>query len=60
MGVSSSERKAIISSLFRLNEIETGTIMIGKQNLFEIPLKKLRSLIAIIPLQSNMFNETIW
>lgn len=59
LGLTNVEKQAIISALYRLNEIEKGQITIGTQDIKMISLPELRSMIAVIPNESHMFNETI-
>lgn len=45
--------------LFRFFEPETGSIIIGKQNIRDVDLDSLRKAISIVPQDSVLFHDTI-
>lgn len=59
IGLTSLEVKAILSALYRLNDIDKGTITIDGQDIMNISIPKLRSIITVVPSESHMFDDTI-
>lgn len=58
-GRSGSGKTSLIMSLFRMANIKEGRILIDDEDISEIPLKQLRSKLAVIPQDVIMFSGSI-
>nr|XP_018907669.1 PREDICTED: ATP-binding cassette sub-family C member Sur [Bemisia tabaci] len=58
-GRSGSGKTSLIMSLFRMANIKEGRILIDDEDISEIPLKQLRSKLAVIPQDVLMFSGSI-
>lgn len=59
IGRTGSGKSTVLQCLYRLVEIEAGDILIGGQSIKEIPLQKLRRLMAMVPQDPALFLGTI-
>ncbi|KNC52888.1 uncharacterized protein AMSG_12229 [Thecamonas trahens ATCC 50062] len=59
VGRSGSGKTTLIGVLFRLLNLEAGSIAIGGEDIASIPLSELRSALSIIPQESIVFSGTL-
>ena len=59
VGRSGSGKTSLISVLFRLNSIESGSIHVSGVDIGQLPLSSLRSALSIIPQESILFAGTL-
>lgn len=60
VGTVGSGKTSIINVLTRLYDIEDGKILISGNNIKDIPNKKIRELISIVPQEPFLFSDTIY
>ena len=59
VGATASGKTTFVSLLLRNYDPPRGTIFLGKEDLLDIPLEKLRKTIAIVPQESFLFSDTL-
>ena len=59
VGLSGSGKSTIIRLLFRLYEPDSGTVLLGGRPITERSLDSLRSMIAVVPQDTVLFNDSI-
>ncbi|MGS2722148.1 ATP-binding cassette domain-containing protein [Porticoccus sp. GXU_MW_L64] len=59
VGASGSGKSTIIRLLLRLYSPQSGDIRIGGESIYGMPIRELRSKIAVIPQDTMMFNDSL-
>jgi ATP-binding cassette subfamily B protein len=59
VGGSGAGKSTLVRLLVRLLEPDTGRILLDGQSIGELPLAKLRQVIAVVPQDTVLFNDTI-
>ncbi|KAL4449679.1 hypothetical protein ABPG74_007502 [Tetrahymena malaccensis] len=58
-GRTGSGKTSILNCLFRLYDYQQGTILINNQNILNIPLKELRTMMSVIPQFGFLYNSSL-
>ncbi len=59
VGASGSGKSSLVRLLLRLDRPQSGTIMLGGRAIDTLPLRELRQLIAVVPQDTMLFNQTV-
>lgn len=60
VGHSGSGKTTLSRLLLRLFDVQSGSIFINKQNISQVTQESLRAMIAIVPQETMLFNDTIF
>jgi len=60
VGYSGSGKTTLIKLLYRLYDLNSGSILIDKKNIFNVKQESLRSELSIVPQECILFNDTIY
>jgi ATP-binding cassette subfamily B protein len=59
VGASGSGKSSLVRLLLRLDRPQSGTIMLGGRAIDTLPVRELRKLIAVVPQDTMLFNQTV-
>lgn len=59
VGASGSGKSSLARLLLRLDRPQAGTIMLGGRAIDTVPVRELRNLIAVVPQDTMLFNQTV-